>query len=295
MTNTNDDIVSQDSQSDGESTLPMVGMAEFLENVPPGQKRKISDLFAEICQGVVRYIATPQILLHCDDALCNGLRAFRRVGDKPQFVLGREHAKDLFLNFVCSNCRNSVKTFSLTVSEGDSEAGFATKFGEIPQYGPPTPTRLLKLLESQREAFIKGRRCESQGLGIGAFAYYRRVTEHQRNRILDEIAKVSEKLGAPKESLDSIAAAKAETQFSKSISLVKNAIPQSLLIGGHNPLTLLHTALSAGLHEQSDERCLELAHDVRVVLVELSERISLALKDEKELNTAVSRLLKARD
>ena len=45
------------------------------------------------------------------------------------------------------------------------------------------------------------------------------------------------------------------------------------------------------MHEKSDEKCLVLAHDVRVVLAELSERISQALKDEKELNSAVSRLL----
>jgi hypothetical protein len=47
--------------------------------------------------------------------------------------------------------------------------------------------------------------------------------------------------------------------------MVKHGIPQARLINGHNPLTLLHNALSAGLHEQSDETCLELAQAVRVV------------------------------
>ena len=71
-------------------------------------------------------------------------------------------------------------------------------------------------------------------------------------------------------------------------------MPQSLLIGGHyNPLTLLHKALSVGLHEQTDAYCLELAHDIRLVLGELAERLSSALKDEAELNEAVARLGKA--
>ena len=48
------------------------------------------------------------------------------------------------------------------------------------------------------------------------------------------------------------------------------------------------------MHEQTDEKCLELAHDVRVVLIELSERLGQALKDEAELDSAVSRLMKAR-
>jgi hypothetical protein len=153
---------------------------------------------------------------------------------------------------------------------------------------------LLKLLGDQREFFLKGRRCENQGLGIGAFGYYRRVVEHQKGRIIDEIIKVSEKLGATAEALKLLADAKSETQFSKSVTMVKDGLPQALLINGHNPLTLLHNALSAGLHEQTDEVCLELAQAVRVVLVDLSERLSQALKDEAELNLAVSRLLKPR-
>jgi hypothetical protein len=68
-------------------------------------------------------------------------------------------------------------------------------------------------------------------------------------------------------------------------------MPQALLINGHNPLTLLHSALSDGLHDQTDEHCLEIASSVRVVLGELSERLSQALKDEAELNNALSKLM----
>jgi hypothetical protein len=70
------------------------------------------------------------------------------------------------------------------------------------------------------------------------------------------------------------------------------AIPQTLLINGQNPLTLLHSALSEGLHAKSDEDCLELATSIRLVLMELAERIATALKDEAELRNAVNRLLK---
>jgi hypothetical protein len=68
-------------------------------------------------------------------------------------------------------------------------------------------------------------------------------------------------------------------------------MPQALLINGHNPLTILHSALSDGLHAQTDEHCLELAHDVRVVLAELADRLGQALKDEAELTQAVTRLM----
>jgi len=131
-------------------------------------------------------------------------------------------------------------------------------------------------------------------LGIGAFAYYRRVIENQKDKIFDEIIRVSERLNASKELLDDLAAAKEETQFSKAVEAVKHGIPQVLLLNGQNPLTLLHSALSEGLHAQTDEKCLELATSIRVILTEFVERVATALKDEAELNKAVNRLIQER-
>jgi hypothetical protein len=121
------------------------------------------------------------------------------------------------------------------------------------------------------------------------------VVENQKNRILTEVIKVAEKLNAHADTIAILENAKSETQFSKALSSVKDAMPQALLLNGHNPLTLLHSALSDGLHDESDERCLELAHDIRVVLGELAERLAQSMRDEAELATAVSRLLKSKE
>jgi len=149
----------------------------------------------------------------------------------------------------------------------------------------------MKLVGVDRELFLQGRRAELRGLGIGAFAYYRRVVEEQKGRIIEEIGKVALKIKPSRETEELFEKAKAETQFSSAVDLIRSAIPESLLIDGHNPLTLLHSALSEGLHAQTDNECLELATSIRVVLTELAERISTALKEEATLKNAVSRLL----
>ena len=169
--------------------------------------------------------------------------------------------------------------------------GTCYKFGEDPPYGPPVPSRLIKLIGPDRDIFLKGRRCENQGFGIGAFAYYRRVVENQKNRILGEIVKVSKKIGAPQDKIDTLSDAIEETQFSTALNMAKDAIPENLLIDGHSPMRLLHHALSRGVHELSDEECLELASTVRLVLGELSERSSILLKDKAELTKAISTLM----
>jgi hypothetical protein len=72
---------------------------------------------------------------------------------------------------------------------------------------------LINLIGPDREIFRQGRRAENRGLGIGAFAYYRRVVENQKNRIIAEIAKVSKLLGGTPEINALFAAANNETRL----------------------------------------------------------------------------------
>jgi hypothetical protein len=143
--------------------------------------------------------------------------------------------------------------------------------------------------------FLKGRRAGNQGLGIGAYAYYRRVVENQKGRLLDKIIGVARQLDVNSPMIPALEAAKSETQFSKAIESVKDSIPESLRIRGHNPLTLLHSALSQGLHAESDEDCLEVASAIREVLFELAERIDTVLKDHASLDMALNRLLNPKE
>ncbi len=272
-------------------------LSDFFEASPPGSLTPISDLiYKENRSGVPYYwINTPELHLHCPNERCNGLRVFRAIRPPRSNEVPENHFQYLYLDYRCSNCAQYTKTFSLAIQrEKGGPAGQAYNFGELPIFGPPTPARLLKLIGPDRELFLRGRRCENQGLGIGAFVYYRRVIEGQKNRIIEEIEKVSSKIGAGQDILDSLAAAKRETQFSKAIETIKPAVPQALLINGYNPLSLLHSALSEGLHQQSEEVCLEIATSVRVVLAELSERLGQALKDEAELSKAITRLMQAK-
>ncbi|MFN8523208.1 MAG: hypothetical protein U0821_08905 [Chloroflexota bacterium] len=277
-----------------------LAFSEFLESVPPGAVIPISDLTkARYYMGSLKptgyQIATPELQLHCSDAACNGIRFFRpSTGSYPDIPDKFFHF--FYLTYICSNCQRVMKHFSLAAQRNiDAESGSCMKFGELPPYGPPTPPRLFALIGPDRELFLRGRRCENQALGIGAFVYYRRVVEGQKNRILNEIIKVARKIGAAPEQIKTLEDAITETQFSKALESVKDALPQSLLVNGHNPLTLLHSALSHGLHLLSDQDCLTLARSIRIVLAELSERLADALKDEAELNKAVARLLERKD
>lgn len=270
-------------------------LAEFLESTPPGVSEEISDLFTvESTPNVYWAVSQPEILLHCWSDACQGSRFFR-CPSRP-VIVEQPGPNSAFLKYFCRNCGKSEKTYALCLQQHNQEyplSGTAIKYGELPSFGPHTPSRLISLIGPDRDFFLQGRRAENQGLGIGAFAYYRRVVENQKSRIITEIGKVAQKLGTPDEMLKKLEIAANEPQFSRAVDDVKGAIPDSLLIQGHNPLKLLHSALSDEIHNaQTDQDCLQIAQDIRVVLTELADRISQILKDESELRHSVGRLLK---
>lgn len=288
--------MSDKDTSDVKEEIEYQSISEFLESTPPNQLINISDLCEVKKNQHQQYyyiMRTPEIQLHCNHEQCNGTRFFRCVSGKSE-RLKTEDYEFFYVTYRCSNCQSVEKTFSLAAkieSEG-VESGECYKFGELPTYGPPVSPKLIKLIGPDRDEFLKGRRCENQGLGVGAFIYYRRVVENQKNRIIGEIIKVSEKIGTSKEKIEILESAVTETQFTKALEMAKDAMPESLLINGHSPILLLHSALSEGVHALNDEQCLEMAGSIRIVLGELSERLSQALKDEAELKKALSTLMK---
>ena len=273
-------------------------MSEFLENTPPNKTAYISDLAewrAIGSYGILQArLKTPNLNLHCSTGSCNRIMTFRHFfPESDNEILAENNWRYLYISYQCSNCQKERKVFSLAaiVYRNGKPQGQCYKFGELPPYGPPVPAKLIALIGPDSDVFLQGRRCENQGLGIGAFAYYRRVVENQKNRILEKIIKVSEKIQAPKATIDTLNDATKEIQFKKALGLAKDVIPEKLFINDQNPILALHHALSVGIHELSDERCLELARDVRVVLGALSERLSSVLKDDAEVRSALSNLM----
>jgi hypothetical protein len=280
---------------------------EFLTDKPPGSRSRIDRAAYQSPLDVHRIdVPTPELQLFCDRACkrisyCKGKQTAggRLFGDasrdrSPEVLNPFPH--DAVIKYSCEACGRVVKSFAIRFwnkakSLEEAELVEVQKIGEWPPFAPKTPGKLVKLIGPDRELFLQGRRAEIEGLGIGAFSYYRRIVEKQKNRLLDEIIRVARHIGAPEDALVCLENAKSETQFSKAVESVKAAIPAPLFIKGHNPLTLLHAALSEGLHDASDEQCLTAANDIRLILIELSERLSEAMKEQRELDSALSRLI----
>lgn len=270
-------------------------LTEFLTGTPLLEVRTVQAK-VNYAAGENPYVDLPGLSIHCSHPACGGVRFFDPSRDKLSFYQFRPRTwSDHTLYYRCRHCGQTQKTYAVRVRAESNLAPTIDiqKFGEIPAFGEPRPNAVKDVLDDEILFFERGYRAETAGLGIGAFAYYRRFVESHKDRIIAEIRKVAVAQGAKQDVLDTLDKASKMNSFENAVKTVKDAIPDSLRhTGGHNPLTLLHDALSAGLHNEDDEQCLELAKDIRLLLTDLAERTTQALKNNSELSQAVSRLLK---
>ncbi|EOQ94829.1 hypothetical protein LEP1GSC195_0920 [Leptospira wolbachii serovar Codice str. CDC] len=178
----------KNKEEENQNSEPLISLNEFLENHPPSQIVTVNNLYTinKDNYGEIHwYLNRPELNLHCSSDKCNGVRFFRNT-ESLKIELDVNKEKLVFLTYKCSNCQTSSKIFSVIVYPENEKIGKICKFGEIPFYGPPTPSKLINLIGPDREIFLKGRQCENQSLGIGAFIYYRRVVENQKKQNSNE-------------------------------------------------------------------------------------------------------------
>ncbi len=172
--------------------------------------------------------------------------------------------------YICASCQQEYQAFLLKF---DDKLSFVMKVGQFPPWNITVHDDLSRLLGRHEGNFRKGLTCESQGYGIGAYSYYRRIVEEIIDKLLSSIQSLlseDEKVAYEQ----ALQAAKKTTVASEKIDLVKDLLPSSLRSGNMNPLSILHATLSEGMHDRTDEECLEAATHIREILVYLVDQIN---------------------
>ena len=202
------------------------------------------------------------------------------------------------LIYKCAGCGRNTKRFFIyffnknikNKDDKDVETLFMKKIGQYPAWGIEVDKELEKVLGNGKEYYKKGLICESQSYGIGAYAYYRRITEDIIDELLNSIYDLIDEREKEKykKALEDVAKTRVA---SKKIELVKDLLPQSLRPEDLNPLAILHSSLSVGLHGQSDNACLEKADDIKSVLTFLVNQISKHKESSTQFTDSMRKLL----
>ena len=269
---------------------------DFLESFP---LYKRLDIEQENRSCAILYIPKPAINMHCK--VCGSNQTYNMINDFYELENERGHivwGKKLRAIYQCSSCNKDrfyfylefVKVKDKTKSGDSYSIGFVRKVGQTPPWEIKIDKNIEILLGEHADYFNKGLINESQSYGIGAFAYYRRITEEIIDGLLTQIEKI-----IPPEDKEKYQEALKETKKTKvteeKINLVKDLLPNTLTPDGINPLAVLHSTLSEGLHSESDEKCLEYADKIKKSLLFLVNRVLKIINEDQEFTESLKGLL----
>lgn len=232
----------------------------------------------------------PKVSINMDCRDCGSLQTFNMTNEYYEnYRVMNVHSSDKKVRLVyeCQSCRRFTRQFHIYISP---DLDFIYKFGQYPEWEIKMDKNLEKTLGKHAKTFRKGLVCESQGYGIGAFSYYRRITEEIIDELLDSIEGLIEEehKAEYKEALEKT---KATRVTQEKIDLVKDLLPTILKPNGMNPLGVLHSELSEGLHAESDQACLENANHIKGILTFLINQIIQSKEAAKGFTSSMKSLL----
>jgi hypothetical protein len=273
---------------------------EFLESHPLYKKFKTSWKFNpnyEHTRIPLKNIPKPAIHMFCE--VCHSEQTFNMSNSYFSGAFEQNnpiHGEVKEIRYICSSCQKGLRIFLVYFGHTDTKDknGYLEiviqKVGQIPAWSIEMDKELEKLLGTHADYYKRGLINESQGYGIGAHAYFRRITEDIIDDLLDLIYDLIEP--AEKEKYKTVLDQTKLTRVTQEkIDLVKDLLPDSLKPDGVNPLGVLHSALSEGLHELSDEECMEQAELIRNSLVFLINQIIKTRTATKSFTESMKKLL----
>lgn len=166
---------------------------------------------------------------------------------------------------------------------------YLEKVGVSPETKPAVDKELTKYFGRETSGwYFRGRKALSENLGIGAFAYFRRIIEKELLAIVSDIAKLN--------ASDSSKITELLAEYNKSgkVHLLYENIfpylPKSLQSLGDNPIKTLYQQTSQGLHNLTEEECLAKAGNVDLILRFVIKKINEEKSEILDIRNAIKSL-----
>lgn len=224
---------------------------------------------------------SPDITLELYCGICNKERPFRDYrsrGGGAGLPTPPPQSGLLHYTYSCTGCGKYKYDF---FTQYDSDKSKIRKIGQLPPWSIQIDNEIEKVLRDETEYYKKALICESQGFGIAAFAYYRRILENSFNAILNKMLKAAIEENNT-EQIEIITKALETKVSEEKIKLIKDNVPSYMQIKGNNPFKILYSSLSDGIHNQEEANCLENSEKIRISLSYIIKTIFRVI-DEKEL------------
>jgi hypothetical protein len=163
------------------------------------------------------------------------------------------------------------------------------KIGQYPPYEITPDKDLIGFLtEEDQGNYKKALICRSQDYGIGAFAYLRRIVENEMLRIVEDLSRIDKPESKQIKAL--LETFRTNHIMTNLIDGIYAYLPASLQSLGDNPLKVLYSQLSGGIHEFSEEECSEKASTIDTLLKFVVKKVNEENSEVRAARDAIKNL-----
>jgi hypothetical protein len=212
----------------------------------------------------------------------------------PDYIAAEEIV-DFTENYIglCQSCEDyKINVIINGFTEYDKKTGkkfYLKKIGQLPAPEMKIPREILDFLnEDDRQFYSKALKNLEFGYGIGAFAYFRRIIENEIEKIIEDISKIESP--DSKKIVGALTLYNKNHQMSKLIQEITPYLPKNLKEQGENILLLLYGATSIGLHELSEEECVEKSRHIDTLFKFLIKKLNEEKNELSSIKEAIKGL-----
>lgn len=194
-----------------------------------------------------------------------------------------------YFEFTCVSCRESKRRYHVEQIVDEKTIRFQ-KYGELPRKQLAKNPVLQRFLKDDLDNYEKAVVCLSVGYGVGAFAYLRRVVENNINRLLDLVQEDAQSSSEDAQVTAALAELRKNSPMKEKIKIANHALPAYLNPDGLNPLGRLYQLLSEGVHNFSEEECLNKAKATSESLAYLVSELASRKENRSRFKSTVGGL-----
>lgn len=198
----------------------------------------------------------------------------------------------VFSNNPVANIKNNIKNISFQPRNNynfpDTKI-FIQKIGCYPEVKIIIDREISKHFDRETNIwYYKAKNALKKNFGIGSFAYFRRIIEKELIKIIEEI-----KLLPDAQSVGIQTLLDEYNNNPKTYVIYENIfqyLPNSLKQFADNPIKLLYTQTSEGLHTLTEETCLERAKSIATILEFTIRKINEEKSTLNDVKEAIKKL-----
>jgi hypothetical protein len=225
--------------------------------------------------GTTYYFIPEELVLFCPTPKCNKEQSWH-----AQIFTGPQKGGFMQKEYTCKNCGQSVARYYFFWN-GDKNQSIFFKVGQYPPLELEPPPRLAKKLNKvDADLYRKALTSRNNSYGLGALAYLRRVVENKMNDLLDLIQQAARDDSAEAE-LKKIEEVKKSWRFDDKIGYAAKVLPHHLKPEGTNPLDALHDLASDGIHNRTEDECLEIFDRCKAAFEYVFRELDVQVEDAK--------------